>query len=305
MKVAKVGDIVGTQMRKTMCIHEMPQYVIRFYGNTDYALECIALKQITFVHIEKLNDPFDPVLDYVTDFNDDYSVLLSHVRKHHSSQLESFKERLPGQKWRETAAGWSHLASAIRAKMFVFSTCAVKEESHPRDNLYMWGHYGNGHRGVAIEFNTSALAESVIRQDDPNSESPWWEMEYAKEIPRINCEDIVEFVMSAQPNAGNLEAYDPKLYSKIRQRLRFKGEVWKSEDEWRLALGNDETKLKILRHDILSNAVTAAYLGCRAAEQEQLRKAFVYEIQRHFPKAKVFRANMRSGEYALDFEKIA
>jgi len=287
-----------------MCMHEMPQYVLRFYANTNYALECIALKQITFLHVDKLNDPFDPVLDYVTDFNDNYAAFLSHVLKHHSSQLESIKERLPEQKWKDTVAGWLNLASAIRAKMFLFSACAVRVENHPRDNLYMWGHYGNGHRGIAIEFNTTALAKSVIKQDDLNSEYPWWEMEYAKEIPRINCEEIVEFIMNAQPNPDNLEAYGPKLYSKILQRLRFKGEVWKNEDEWRLALGNDETKLKFLRLDIPSSAVTAVYLGCRAAEQEQLRKAFVYETQRHFPNAIVFRANMRPGEYALDFEKI-
>lgn len=251
-----------------------------------------------------MNDPFDPVLDHVTDFNDNYAALLSHVHKHHSSQLLYFKERLPEQNWKETVAGWSNLASAIRAKMFVFSTCAVREGSHPRDNLYMWGHYGNGHRGVALEFNTTVLAELFIKQDAPNSESPWWKMEYAKEIPRINCEDIIEFVMNAQPNADNLEAYGPNLYSKIHQKLHFKGEVWKSEDEWRLALENDETKLKIPRHDIPSSAVTAVYLGCRAAEQQQLRNAFVYETQRHYPNAKVFRANMRPGEYAIDFEKI-
>jgi hypothetical protein len=129
-------------------------------------------------------------------------------------------------------------------------------------------------------------------------------MEYAKAIPRINCEDIIEFVINARPNADNFEAYGPKLYSKILQRLRFKGEIWKSEDEWRLALANDETKLKFLRHDIPSGAVTGVYLGCRAAEQEQLRNAFVYETQRQLRNANVFRANMRPGEYALDFEKI-
>jgi len=110
--------------------------------------------------------------------------------------------------------------------------------------------------------------------------------------------------MNAQPNADNLEAYGPKLSSKIHQILHSKGEVWKSEDEWRLVGENDETKLKILRHDIPNSAVTAVYLGCRAAEQEQLLNAFVYETQRHYPNAKVFRANMRSGEYAIDFEKI-
>jgi hypothetical protein len=301
---AKVGDIL-IQVKKTMCMHEMPQHVIRFYGNTDYALECIALKQITFVHVEKLNDPFDPVLDYVTDFNDNYATLLSHVHKHHSSQLASFKERLPEQNWKETVAGWSNLASELRAKMFVFSTCAVREGSHPRDNLYMWGHYGNGHRGVAIEFNTTALAELFIKQDAPNSESPWWKMDYKKEIPRIKCEDIIEFVMNAQPNTDNLQAYGPKLTSIILQRLHSKGKVWKSEDEWRLVWENDETKLKIYRYDIPSSAVTAVYLGCRAAEQEQLRNAFVHETQRNYPNANVCRANMRSGEYALDFEKIA
>ena len=186
-----------------------------------------------------------------------------------------------------------------------FSTCAVREGSHPRDNLYMWGHYGNGHRGVAIEFNTNALTESFNKQDDPNNKSPWWGMEYEREIPRIKCEDIIEFVLNAQPNTENLEAYGPNLYAIIIQKLHSKSEVWKSEDEWRLALANDKTKLKILRHDIPSSAVTAVYLGCRAAGQEQLRNAFVYETQHHYPNANVFRANMRSGGYALDFEKIA
>lgn len=29
---------------------KIPRHVIRFYGKTEYALECIALKQITFLH---------------------------------------------------------------------------------------------------------------------------------------------------------------------------------------------------------------------------------------------------------------
>ncbi|KAF0219816.1 MAG: hypothetical protein FD174_1829 [Geobacteraceae bacterium] len=288
-----------------MCKREVPQHVMRFYGNTDYALECIALKQITFVHVGNLNDPFDPVLDYVTDFKDKYSALLSYVQKHHPLQLELFKERLPEQNWKETITGWSNLASELRAHTFVFSTIAVREGNHPCDNLYMWGHYGNGHRGVAIEFNATVLAESLTKQDAPNAESPWWEMDYKKEIPRIKCEDIIEFVMNAQPSTNNLEDYGPKLTSVILQRLHSKGEVWKTEEEWRLALKNDETKLKFHRYDIPSTAVKSVYLGCRAAEKEHLRNAFVYETQRHFPSANVFRSNMRSGEYALDFEKIA
>lgn len=277
---------------KTMNMHEIPQAVIRFYGDINYALECIALKQITFIHIEKLNDPFDPVLDYVTDFNDDYASLLAYVQDNHSEQLTFFKERLPEQNWKETVATWSKSATERRAKLFVFSTCEVREGNHPCDNLYMWGHYGNGHRGVAIEFNPAVFKDS------------WWKMEYKKEIPSIKCEDIFEFVTNANPELNDLESYGSKLFCVIQKSLCSKGEVWKSENEWRLVCEN-ETKLKILRYDLPKNAITAVYLGCRAAEQEQVRNDFIYETQHHFPNAGVFRSNMRRGEYALEFEKIA
>jgi hypothetical protein len=135
---------IETQGRKTMCMHEVPRHVIRFYRNTDYALECVALGQITFIHVEKLNDPFDPVLDSVTDFNDNYASLLAYVQTHHSAQLAYFEHNLPEKKWTKAVADLAKLASEMRASMFVFSACEVREGNHPRDNLYMWGHYGMG-----------------------------------------------------------------------------------------------------------------------------------------------------------------
>lgn len=286
-------------------MQEIPKYVMRFYCNADYALECISLKQITFIHVAKLNDPFDPIVDCATNFNDDYASLLAYLEQYHYTQLALFKEKLPEQNWNEIVAGWAKSAREMLATMFVFSTCAVTEWNHPRDNLYMWGHYGNGHRGIAIEFNTTVLAESFEKQDVSGSDPIWWEMDYIKDIPRITCEDIFEFVMNVQPNKDNLESYGPKLTSVMLERFHSKSEIWKSEDEWRLALTNDNTKMKILRHDLPDNAITAIYLGCRVAEQEQARNDFVYEKQRNFPSATVFIAKVRKGEYALDFEKIA
>lgn len=128
-------------------------------------------------------------------------------------------------------------------------------------------------------------------------------MKYKKRIPSITCEDIIEFALNAQPESNDLSSFEPKLSSVILERLNSKAEIWKNEDEWRLVLRNDETKLKIIRQDIPHDAIAAVYLGCRAAEQEQLRCDFIYETQRHFPNAKLFHARMRPGEYALDFEK--
>ncbi len=280
---------------------ETPDQVIRFYGKIDYALESTALKQITFIHLSKLNDPFDPALDNLTDFHNKYESLLAYVQKHQPTQLSFFKEKFPKHNWKATVDSWTNLATKIRENMFVFSTCKILAENHPRDNLYMWGHYGNGHRGVAIEFNASALAKS-IKEGNSDNTSKWLKMTYLKKIPKINCEDITEYVMNAEQNADDLLAYGQKLYSKIWQRLRSKAEVWNSENEWRLVLDNNETTLKILRHNIPSNAVTAIYLGCRITEQQQ--NDFIHESKLNFPSASVFRAKMREGEYALDFEKI-
>lgn len=283
---------------------KIPQRVLRFYGKIDYALECIALKQITFLHLEKLNDPFDPVLDYVTDFNDNYADLLSYVEERYPAQIALFKERMPEKNWQRTVAEWSKQADELRKTMFVFSTCEVKEGNHPRDNLYMWGHYGNGHRGVAIEFDTSVLGESCMKQGAPDSESPWWKMIYENKIPKIKCEDIIKFVLNTQPGTDNLESNRWELMELIRRKVRTKGKVWAMENEWRLVLKNDETKLKFCRRELLDNAITVVYLGCRAAEQEYIQNDFVYETQRHFPSASVFRGKMMKREYTLDFEKI-
>jgi hypothetical protein len=281
---------------------KIPQHVIRFYGKPEYALECIALKQITFLHLEKLNDPFDPVLDNITDFNGNYASLLSHVQEHHTAQLALFKEKLPEQNWEKVVGGWLTMANKMREMMFIFSTCEVIEGNHPRDNLYMWGHYGNGHRGVAIEFDTTVLAESLRAQDAPDGDPPWCGMDYKEEIPKIKCEDIYEEVMNPNSNPNNLKS---PLACCILQKMHSKGKVWERENEWRLIRVNDETKLKIYRDDIPDNAITAVYLGCRAAEQEQVCNDFVYEIKRNFPNASVFRAKMSKGEYALYFDKIA
>jgi hypothetical protein len=57
----------------------VPRSVVRFYGNTQYAAESIGFKEITFLHLDKLNDPFDPYFFFETDFSDSYSNLVDYV----------------------------------------------------------------------------------------------------------------------------------------------------------------------------------------------------------------------------------
>lgn len=143
-----------------------PQRVMRFYGNLQYALESIVFQQIAFLHIDKLNDPFDIYYHFETDFNEDYQALVNHIQQHHAKNLEEFKQRLPKQNWESAVRQMKDHLNNSRNSMFVFSTSGISEDKHPKDNLHIWSHYGNGHRGVAIEFDTTLLANAVLKQQE-------------------------------------------------------------------------------------------------------------------------------------------
>lgn len=288
-----------------------PQRVIRFYGNCQYALECIGFKQITLLHIDKLNDPFDSHFSFETDFNEDYQALINYVQQHRAKDIQKFKELLSKENWERYIEGMENSSKNYRNSMFIFSTSEISEDSHPKDNLYMWSHYGNGHRGVAIEFDTNLLAKAVLEQQrmlggvDIDLNEILFEINYPNEIPLIKCEHIVNFVLDdihideeawMKKESGNI----------LKERSCSKSMGWKIEKEWRLWRHNDETRLKVQRLDLIDDTITAVYLGFRyPLIDDHKNDDLIFEMKRHFPRAEIFKVRKRKGKFALDFERIA
>jgi len=125
----------------------LPQHVVRFYSNTEFALDAIAHRQIAFVHASLLNDPFDPYFFFETSFDADYDKLLAYVESSHPKYIEWFKVHVPIEHWRQLVVNIKKHMENYKRTTFVFSCSAVTSDQHPRDNLYMWRHYANGHRG--------------------------------------------------------------------------------------------------------------------------------------------------------------
>jgi hypothetical protein len=280
-----------------MTMTQPPQRVMRFYGNVQYALEPIAFKQITFLHIDKLNDPFDPYYYFETE---DYQEIINYIQQHHANKLIDFKQILPKENWERAVKQIKEYLDWSSNNTFVLSTIEINEDKNPKDDLYMWSHYGNGHRGAAIEFDTTLLAKAVLEQmkkqhDTTNDiNDVWSKIDYKKEPPKITCEQIVHYVMDLDKT---------KLEEVMVQRFSSKSVVWETEQEWRLMWRNDETRIKILKLDLMDDTIYAAYLGCRIADN--IKDDFIFETKRHFPKAKIFKARKAKGKFALDFERIA
>lgn len=244
----------------------------------------------------KLNDPFDPNFDIAPDF--DYSAFLEYVKNNKPrAEYEELERRPSQEKFERAKTGLDEKMKKRKESTFVFSTCEASDP-HPRDNLYMWGHYANGHRGVAIEFNSETLTQAVLTQNKElnggkvSEDNVWWKIEYFGKFPKITCPMFYDFWV---------KGIEKELESHIEQVINSKSDFWEKEKEWRFVRFNDETMQSVWRTSIQDNTITAVYLGCRINEMEE--KKIISATARHFPNAKIFKAAKRTGEFALDFEE--
>jgi hypothetical protein len=285
-----------------------PKRVIRFYHNTKYALQTIKSKKVTFLHRDKLNDPFDPHFSFTTDFNENYEELIAFVNKYHPEDIENFLGNFSDTNWERFKTGIKEKFDYFRENMFLFSTSAIRKNNHPKDNLYLWGHYGNGHRGVAIEFDTDLLKNAVLKKnqrlgnEEPDFDDIWSEVNYTNKPPIIKGESIYKVVTQYQTHNSD-EQKGTELEEIIKLMVRSKSMNWKKENEWRLMWLDEETRLKIKKISMIDGTVTAIYLGCLVADF--LKDDFVYETKRNFPNAKIFEGKKSMRGFKLDFHQLS
>ena len=180
----------------TKLANAIPPRVTRFYGCVEYGIDVVESGQIAFVHVSRLNDPFDPYFFFETDFGDSYNNLIRYVKENHPGEVSRFRVYLPAQNWINTVQKLKAYLQEMRATTFVLSTCAARGDVEPKDNLYMWGHYANGHRGLALEFDTNALASAVLQRHEAENAAPsegdnvWAKIAYAETFPPITGEHL-------------------------------------------------------------------------------------------------------------------
>ncbi len=280
---------------------QTPDRVARFYGNVEFALDTNANRQLTFIHVSKLNDPFDPYFFFETQFDDKYDALISYVRTAHPNDFGWFIQNVPLERWNKTIDEIRTFLESMRQSTFLLSTSGLSAERHPRDDLHMWGHYGNGHRGVLIEFDTNELKKCAKTANDladkktNNVDQVFVKVEYRQKLRPLAAEDIFSFYKS--DNLGKYRATTLEAY--FKSTLGVKSTEWKHEDEWRMLWHNDETRLKVQRMKISEAAVKNVYIGFNATKTNS--EDIVFETRRRFPNAQIVFARRASGTFGLEF----
>jgi Protein of unknown function (DUF2971) len=179
----------------------LPKRVVRFYSNLDFALDVVSTRQIAIVHVSKFNDPFDPYFYFETDFGEDYDKLVEYVQRQHPDHFDLFVKLRPRENWPQNLAAIKRYFEKLRDAAFVFSTVAVQQNAHPKDNLYMWSHYANGHRGVAIEFDPVKMGEVLLKEHNKDAdvqldfEELWVKVKYLRDVSPVTAEMYFDFAI--------------------------------------------------------------------------------------------------------------
>jgi hypothetical protein len=153
-------------------------------------------------------------------------------------------------------------------------------ESH--DNILMWSHYSDGHRGFCLQLDTTTFPQSDI----------FVQMDYRDEYPTLK-----EFLHLQRHGTT---ADRNKIFLSRKSRL------WEYEKEWRLLIHAKEGLNEILNTTIKGfpeDAMAGVILGC---EMEPDNKKQIQEwIGKRKAPVRIYEAKKSQNEYAVDVEGIS
>jgi hypothetical protein len=135
--------------------------------------------------------------------------------------------------------------------------------SAKNDDLLMWGHYGDGHRGLCLEFDTSKQPFIHARQ-----------VVYSNTVPLFSPVDVLE---------GDVD-------SMLEALVLTKHSSWSYEQEWRVPARAPHAAVK---YD--ATALTGVYFG---AKMPNVQREIVSHLLRGAP-TKLYSMRIDRGSFAM------
>lgn len=150
--------------------------------------------------------------------------------------------------------------------------------SKSRDSILLWSHYGDAHKGIALEFETSDPYLSVVGQ-----------------------EDILEVVYSSEK--AEMEPWNDvdSFTSEIRKATRSKALDWAYEQEVRILMAAGALNEDI--YPFKENPVRGVYLGVNSSEQDLIDVAQILS-DKYYQETPIFRGSTDPERFKIQFTKL-
>lgn len=159
------------------------------------------------------------------------------------------------------------------------------------DDLLMWAHYADCHRGAVIRLRCLPEKDSVLCGALP--------VMYQSRIPVV-AETADEWVAHL---CGDKRL---DLGGHFTRLISAKSQHWSYEKEWRCLDEDADTGLPDLQLftdiDLYAEEISGVYLGCQIADRD--RNELVRIVKSELSHAQMFQARRSTSAFALDFEEI-
>jgi hypothetical protein len=158
--------------------------------------------------------------------------------------------------------------------------------SEIRDDILMWSHYAEQHKGVCLEFRFEATASLFDLPLPVDYRQHYPEFDFAEQFSKVST----------------LAAERKAMREFGRMVFLTKSCHWNYEKEWRVIRMALDEQPKFGSSTFPPQLLTGLILGCGMREDE--RRALIELASAHEPRLRIFEAIPRDREFALDIRQI-
>lgn len=259
-------------------LSEMPKtlYKYRDWGNL-YHKKVLTKSQVFFASPESFNDPFDCGIEIgfhhmqedIPMREEYFERLVTHYTPHlqGDDKVNEIKRHIEAGKFKDD----DYLDSMHRDLRKKFNNqFGILSLTPINDNILMWSHYANSHKGFCVGFDSEKLFESVGG----------------------SLGDVTYF--DEYPDISPLEVWYEQHYKQSRSKAHF----WNYEIEYRHIKQLDNGRI----YTLIPETIKEVILG--AAIIDTHKKKILEITRRQHPKAKVFQTFPKKRAFEMSTEQI-
>lgn len=238
-----------------------------------YAKEVFEDNRVFFSSPDCFNDPFDSVIRWVGEgsktewkrFFREWSLRYRPDQKR-TEHLRYEKEFFRLSTYRQELV--KKLEAGIMAKRRQFGVFCVTRK---KDNILMWAHYADNHRGFCLEFQTGNSFFARAK-----------EVHYGDELPQANV----------------LAPWD-NLIEHAANALLIKAKDWEYEEEWRIIDLDNGPGVQKYPPESISGVILGSRISAR--DRQQIKEW----CKNREPQPTLYEARIKAKEFGLDIVPIS
>jgi len=130
---------------------DFPRYVCKYRPCNDFTKDILINSHLWFSNPKSFNDPFD--CQIVSDTQNTVNEIKTFLERD-SSEISAKKRKAIAKGWRNKPFDWHELVNtSISSKINSYGVCCFAGSN---DNILMWSHYTDSHKGICIKFDLLA-----------------------------------------------------------------------------------------------------------------------------------------------------